>query len=200
VRRIAVQNNVGLNLQRDSSVTKTEQVPLDTDPVPASRTTLQALRYLESKVTGAQGIEGVVLRYASFYGPDCSLSQGGEFVEQIKQRKLPPIGDRASVWSFLHYNDATYATVRAVDRARPAFTRSPTTTQHPESVRLPELAHILGAKPHGKCRPGSPSSWSASWASPCSRRFEAPTTRSTEQTFDWQPGYASWREGFRKGL
>jgi nucleoside-diphosphate-sugar epimerase len=49
VRRIVVQSYAGLNLERGGSATKTEQVPLDTDPVPASRTTVDAIRYISSQ-------------------------------------------------------------------------------------------------------------------------------------------------------
>jgi nucleoside-diphosphate-sugar epimerase len=200
VRRIVVQSYAGLNLERGGSATKTEQVPLDKDPVPASRTTVEAIRYLESKVTGAQGIEGVVLRYASFYGPNSSLGRGGDFVEQIRQRKLPLIGDGAGVWSFIHYNDAADATVKAIDSNATGTYQIADDDPANASVWLPELARLLGAKP-----PRHLPAWLAklvvgelgvSWFT----KVRGADNSLAKQTFDWQPGYASWREGFRHGL
>ncbi len=43
--------------------------------------TLEAIRYLESCVTGAEHLEGLVLRYGFFYGPGTSLGKGGAHVE-----------------------------------------------------------------------------------------------------------------------
>ena len=200
VRRIVVQSYAGWNLQRGGSATKTEQIPLDSDPVPVSRTTLEAMKYLESKVTGAQGIEGVVLRYASFYGPTGAMGKGGDIVRQIEQRKFPVVGDGSGVWSFIHYDDAADATVKAIDNHATGIYQIADDDPAPASVWLPELARILGAKP-----PRHVPVWLAKLAAgemgvSLFTQVRGADNTLAKQTFHWQPTYASWRDGFRHGL
>ena len=98
---------------------KTEDDPLDHTPPESVRSTLEAILYLESAVTGAGWTEGVVLRYGGFYGPGTSLSpEGGEMVEAVRQRKFPVVGSGAGVWSFIHIEDAADATVAAIEHGR----------------------------------------------------------------------------------
>jgi nucleoside-diphosphate-sugar epimerase len=148
---------------------------------------------------GAQGLEGVVLRYASFCGPKSSLGRGGDLVEQIKQRKLPLIGDGAGVWSFIHYDDAADATVKAVDSNATGLYQIADDEPARASIWLPELARILGAKP-----PRHLPAWLAKLVvgelGVSSFTKVRGADNSPKRTFDWQPGYASWRDGFRHGL
>ncbi|MDX6248481.1 MAG: hypothetical protein QOF10_1841 [Kribbellaceae bacterium] len=200
VRRIVVQGYAGWNLERGGSATKSEQVPLDPHPVPASRTTMEALRHLESKVTGAQGIEGVVLRYASFYGPTGGIGKGGEFVDLILQRKLPLIGDGSGIWSFIHYDDAAEATLKAIESTATGIYQIADDDPAPAAVWLPELAKILGAKP-----PRHVPAWLAKLAVgelgvSAFTKIRGASNALAKHTFDWEPGYDSWREGFRRGL
>jgi nucleoside-diphosphate-sugar epimerase len=77
-RRLIAQSYTGWPNIRAGGRIKTEEDPLDPHP-PASMTrTLAALRYVEETVSRADGVEGVVLRYGSFYGYGTSLGQGGE--------------------------------------------------------------------------------------------------------------------------
>jgi hypothetical protein len=46
---------------------------LDPEPPKQLRRTLDAIRYLESKTTGAFEGEGLVLRYGAFYGPGTGM-------------------------------------------------------------------------------------------------------------------------------
>ena len=38
---------------------------------------MAGIKHLESAVTNADGIEGIALRYASFYGPTGDIGKGG---------------------------------------------------------------------------------------------------------------------------
>jgi len=62
--------------------------------------TLAAIRHLESSVLESTALEGMVLRYGAFYGPGTGLFDGG-FVEQLRRRRAPMIGDGGGYWSFL---------------------------------------------------------------------------------------------------
>jgi len=200
VRRIVVQGYAGWNLQRGGSETKSERIPLDPDPVPATSKTMAGLRYLESRVTGAEGIEGVVLRYAAFYGPTGDIGKGGSVVKLIEQRKLPLIGDASGVWSFIHYDDAADATVKAVESSATGVYQIADDDPAPASVWLPEFARILGAKP-----PRHIPVWLARLAVgevgvSAFTKIRGADNSLAKATFDWEPGYSSWRQGFRHGL
>lgn len=200
VRRFIVQSYAGWNLQQGGSPTKTEDVPLDPDPAPASRQTMAGIQHLEAAVTGDQSMEGLALRYAAFYGPTGSIGKGGELVEMIRQRKLPLVGDGSGVWSFIHYDDAADATVRAVQTGDPGVYQIADDDPATAAVWLPELARILGAKP-----PRHIPTWLAKLAIgdfgvAAFTKIRGADNSKAKDTFGWQPGYASWREGFRHGL
>lgn len=200
VRRFIVQSYAGWNLQQGGSPTKTEDVPLDPDPAPASRQTMAGIQHLEAAVTGDPSMEGLALRYAAFYGPAGSIGQGGELVEMIRQRKLPLVGDGSGVWSFIHYDDAADATVRAVQTGDPGVYQIADDDPATAAVWLPELARILGAKP-----PRHIPTWLAKLAIgdfgvAAFTKIRGADNSKAKDTFGWRPGYASWREGFRHGL
>src|SRR5215208_5923767 len=74
LKRFVAQSYAGWPSERTGGPVKTEDDPLDLAPPKAVRPTLEAIRYLESAVTGADWTEGVVLRYGGFYGPGTSLA------------------------------------------------------------------------------------------------------------------------------
>ncbi|TWD83358.1 nucleoside-diphosphate-sugar epimerase [Kribbella amoyensis] len=200
VRRFVVQSYAGWNLAHGGSPTKSEDVPLDPHPLPATRRTMAAIQHLESTVTGATGIEGIVLRYASFYGPTGDIGQGGSMVELIRKRRLPLIGDGSGIWSFVHYDDAADATVKAIESSATGVYQIADDDPAAASVWLPEFARILGAK-----QPLRLPTWLARLAVgdvgvSAFTEIRGADNSLAKKTFDWQPGYASWREGFRKGL
>jgi nucleoside-diphosphate-sugar epimerase len=200
VRRFVVQSYAGWNLQHGGSATKTEADPLDPNPVPAQRQTMAGIKHLESAVLQADGIEGVALRYANFYGPTADLGKGGSIVELIRKRRMPIIGDGAGVWSFIHYDDAAEVTVKAVESDATGVFQVADDDPAQAAVWLPEFAKILGAKP-----PRHVPTWLGRLAVGEVGVAAFTTIRGADntlakKTFGWQPGYASWREGFRTGL
>ncbi len=68
-RRFVAHSFGGWTYERRGSLVKTEDDPLDPDPPKAARRSLDAIRHLESAATGADGLDGVVLRFGFFYGP-----------------------------------------------------------------------------------------------------------------------------------
>ncbi|MEV5962636.1 NAD(P)-dependent oxidoreductase [Kribbella sp. NPDC051952] len=200
VRRFVVQSYAGWNLQHGGSTTKTEADPMDPDPVPAQRKTMAGIKHLESVVTNASGIEGVALRYGSFYGPTGDIGKGGSMVEMIQKRKLPLIGDGTGVWSFIHYDDAADATVKAIESDATGIFQIADDDPAQAAVWLPEFARILGAK-----APRHLPAWIARLAVgdvgvAAFTEIRGADNTLAKATFNWQPAYASWREGFRNGL
>jgi 2-alkyl-3-oxoalkanoate reductase len=146
-------------------------------------------------VSGAEGIEGIVLRYGSFYGPGTSASV--EFPEMLRKRRFPLVGDGGGVWSFIHTDDAASATVAALDRGAPGIYNVVDDDPAPVREWLPYLAEVVGAP-----RPMRVPAWLAlpligeSGVSMMTRSRGASNAKAKRE-LGWAPKYASWREGFR---
>ncbi len=63
----------------------------------------------------------MVLRYGVLYGPGTSLGEGGSIVKAVRQRRVPVVGCGAGVWSFIHVDDASAATLIALERGAPGI-------------------------------------------------------------------------------
>src|SRR5919204_1594145 len=99
-RRLVAQSYAGWPFARQGGPLKTDEDPLDPDPPAAIADTLGAIRHLEAAVTGAEGLEGLVLRYGGFYGPGTSIAPGGVHFEAVPKRQFPIVGARAGLLSF----------------------------------------------------------------------------------------------------
>ncbi|GAA3637667.1 NAD-dependent epimerase/dehydratase family protein [Microlunatus ginsengisoli] len=199
VRRVVAQSFTGWTNEPVGGPVKTESDPFDPSPAANARQTLAAIRRLESLVTGAPEIEGVVLRYGGFYGPGTGLAREGEQTDAIRKRMFPVVGDGGGIWSFSHIQDAAAATVAALD-GPPGIFNIVDDDPAPVSVWLPFLADALGAPPPRRI-PG----WLARpllgphlFAMMTSARGSS--NAKARRELDWQPTYRSWREGFVHGL
>lgn len=148
VRRFVAQSFAPLIYDRSGSLVKTEEDPVDTSPPEPMRETSAAVQYLEKTVTGADGIESVVLRYGSFYGEGTSMDPGteSEQLEAIKGRKFPIVGGGGAVWSFIHVEDAAEATAIAVEKGDPGIYNVVDDTPAAVKDWLPKVAKTIGAK------------------------------------------------------
>jgi nucleoside-diphosphate-sugar epimerase len=202
VKRFVAQSFAPWPYARTGGPVKTEDDPLDTTPPSQARTTLEAIKYLERAVTGADWTEGIALRYGGFYGPGTSigLNPVGEQIEMVQKRRLPIAGKGTGVWSFIHIDDAASATVEAVEHG----TRGVYNVVDDEPARvsdwLPELAKAVGAKP-----PRRVPLWLARLAggevvTVMMSDLRGSSNEKAKRELGWQPRYASWREGFARGL
>jgi 2-alkyl-3-oxoalkanoate reductase len=189
-RRLVAQSFAGWPFARTGGRVKAEEDPLDPDPPPSMRSTLEAIRHLEREITGAPGIEGIVLRYGGFYGPGTTLQidPPGEHIEMIRKRRLPIIGDGAGVWSFIHIEDAAAATAAAVERGRPGIYNVVDDEPAPVAEWLPEVATALGAKP-----PLRLPRWLGLLVAGRASNEKA------KRELGWQPRYPSWRQTLAAG-
>jgi len=148
-RRFVAQSFAGWPFARIGGPVKTEDDPLDGDPPRQMRTLLAAIKHLEDAVTGANDIEGVVLRYGGFYGPGTSMEvdPDGEQVAMLRARKMPIVGDGGGVWSFVHVEDAAEATALAIERGAPGIYNVVDDSPAPVREWAPAAARALGAKP-----------------------------------------------------
>jgi nucleoside-diphosphate-sugar epimerase len=198
--RFVVQSYGNWNYERTGSGLKRETDRLDPDPPRNQRRSLEAIRYLEEKVTNAAGLEGLALRYGNFYGPGTGIALDGEIAELVRKRRLPIIGDGAGVWSFIHLDDVASATRAALERGAPGIYNVVDDEPVASGTWIPELAKVLGAKP-----PRRVPTWVGRLAAgevgvSMMTRIRGTSNEKAKRELGWQPRYASYREGFRMGL
>jgi nucleoside-diphosphate-sugar epimerase len=201
VKRFVAQSNASLYARRGGPI-KREDAPLDDDPPPEMREGMAALRHLEAAVTGARWTEGLALRYGWFYGPGTSiaLDPPGSQIEMIRKRQVPIVGGGTGVWSFIHIEDAAAATVAAVESGAAGIYNVVDDDPAPVSEWVPELAAAVGAK-----RPLRVPRWvgrlaAGEWATVAMTEIRGAANDKAKRELDWQLRYASWRQGFAKGL
>jgi 2-alkyl-3-oxoalkanoate reductase len=185
---------------RSGGPVKTEEDPLDPDPPRAFHETLSAIRYLESAVLHDKTLEGVVLRYGSFYGPGNAIGEDGAIVKEVRRHRIPIVGGGTGVWSFIHIDDAARATLAAVERGAPGIYNIVDDEPAPVAEWLPELAHILRAK-----KPFRLPAWIARFAIgdhgvAMMTETRGASNRKARRELGWQPQWTTWRDGFRNGL
>lgn len=200
VRRFVAQSYAGWPNQRAGGRVKTEDDPLDHDPPAAMTKTLDAIKALESMLTSTIGVGGIVLRYGSFYGPGTSIGNGGDIVDMVRQRKFPLVGDAAGVWSFVHIDDAARATQLAIEGGTPGIYNIVDDEPAEVLVWLTELAKVIGAAP-----PRRIPIWLARLAIgdagvSIMTKSRGASNAKAKRVLGWQPQFASWRDGFRRGL
>jgi nucleoside-diphosphate-sugar epimerase len=196
VRRFVAQSYCGWPYAKVGGAVKTETDALDPDPPAELRPTLDAIRYLEQRVTGSSQPEGIVVRYGALYGPGTGMLDR-RMVEQIRRRRVPLIGDGAGWCSFVHVDDAAAATVAAVDRGKPGNIYN-IVDDDPAPVKewLPALAGMLRAKP-----PFHLPAWIARLVAgehlvSMMTRARAGSNAKAKMELGWRPTHPSWRQGF----
>jgi nucleoside-diphosphate-sugar epimerase len=200
VRRFIAQSYGNWNYARAGTGLKTEQDPFDPTPPANQKQTLAAIRYLESAVAGAEGIEGIALRYGNFYGPGTGLAADGDVVAQIRKRRLPIVGGGSGVWSFVHTDDAAAAAIAAIGHGAPGVYNVVDDEPLPVSVWLPLLAEAVGAKP-----PLRVPAWLGRLAAgevgvSMMTQIRGTSNAKAKAELGWAPQYRTCREGFRHGL
>jgi 2-alkyl-3-oxoalkanoate reductase len=196
VRRFIAQGYTGWPNSREGGPVKTEADPLDPSPPAMQRESLAAIRHLERVVPAASPVQGIVLRYGSFYGPGAS----DDFVGLIRKRRLPVIGDGAGVWSFLHIRDAAAATLAAMEQGAPGVYN--VVDDEPASVAewLPYVARAVGAR-----APRRVPAWLGRLAAgevgvSMMTQIRGSSNAKAKRELGWRPVWPSWRDGFSRGL
>lgn len=198
-RRLVAQSFCGWPYARIAGPVKSEADPLDPEPPPQLRRSLEAIRFLEQTVTCSSEIDGIVLRYGAFYGPQTGILTA-RMVDQLQRRRVPLIGNGNGWWSFLHVDDAAAATAIAVERGAPGVYNIVDDEPAPARDWLPALAAMLGARP-----PLNVPTWLAritvgahivAMMTEARAGFNAKARRD----LSWQPAHPTWRQGFAAAL
>ena len=198
VRRIIAQSYAGWTYARTGGSVKTEEDPFDDET--AAPQTLNAMRREEAAVASADGIEGIILRYGGFYGPNTSVTHGGETAELLRKRRFPIVGSGEGVWSFCHIEDAARGTIAALERGVPGIYNIADDDPAPVKEWLPVLAASLGAKP-----PRHVPTWLGKLAAGqfvvnLMESVRGASNAKAKNELGFEPRWESWRRGFREGL
>jgi nucleoside-diphosphate-sugar epimerase len=198
-KRFIAQSFAGWPFERTGGPVKTEEDPLQASPPKSVAQTLGAIRYLEGTVTGADEIDGLVLRYGGFYGPGTSLgvNPDGEQTKMIRKRRFPVVGNGAGIWSLVHIQDAASATAAAVERGEPGLYNVVDDEPVPVSVFLPELAEAIGAKPPRHLPRWLGRLLAGEGMTIMMTEVRGASNAKAKRELGWEPRYPSWRQGFR---
>ncbi len=156
----------------------------------------RALADLERQVTGAEGLEGVVLRYGWFYGPGTYYGREGSATEDFQKRRMPVVGKGSGTFSFIHVDDAAAATVAAVGKGGPGIYNVVDDAPAPMSEWVPAFAEAVGAK-----KPRRVPVWLARLVAGAAAVGMATDLRGAsnakaKRELGWQPRHPSWSQGF----
>ena len=156
----------------------------------------EALRSMESQILDASRrgeIEGVVLRYGMFYGPDNPATD--YMIHLLRRRMLPVIRGDQGLLPFIHLDDAVSATIAALDRA-PAGSAYDIVDDHPASMS--EVVAGL-ARQAGAPKPFNVPLWLPRLLSPYMTgliSIRLPLSNADAKAeLGWKPKYPTWREG-----
>jgi nucleoside-diphosphate-sugar epimerase len=197
VERFVAQSFAGWTYAREGGPPATEDDSRDADPPAQLRGVHEAIRHLERAVLG---IDGIVLRYGAFYGPDTSLDRDGVQTEAVRKRQFPLVGAGGGAWSFIHVDDAATATLAAIEHGRPGIYNIVDDDPAPVREWLPYLAEVAGAKPPRRVPAWLAKRFVGEHGVAMMTQTRGSSNGKAKRELGWRPKYASWRDGFRAVL
>lgn len=177
---------------------KDESAPMYTNALEPLGTAAGVMTEVEGAVTSCRQLEGLALRYGSFYGPGTWFARDGQIGQLIKRGMYPLIGKGEGVTSFIHVDDAAAATLAVLSRGRAGEAYNAVDDEPARQADwLPLLADALGA-PRPKSLPVAMVRLTlgravTDWLTTCPGALND----KIKSELGWKPKYASWREGFQ---
>lgn len=198
--RRLIAESVAFFYEPEGDWVKDEEARLMVDPPGRFAAGRDALVELEQRVTGAEGLEGVVLRFGWFYGPGTYYAADGSMAEETRKRRNPVIGAGTGRFSFVHIDDAAAAFVAALDHGAPGTYNVVDDEPVEQREWMPVYAGALGAKP-----PRKVPYWMARLVAGADLASTAISMRGAsnakaKRELGWQPAHPSWRTGFAESL
>ncbi len=196
-RRFVAQSFTGWPNEKKGRMIKTEEDPLDADPLPRARQGMAAIRHLESVVTGAQDIEGVVLALRRLLRSGHLARQGRRTRGRGPQTPLPDRwrGHRRVVLPPHRRRRVCHCDGGRSWRAGPL--------QHRGRRSRPgqRVAAGAGRGARRASRPRHAPVWlgkllAGSLAVSMMTEMRGSSNAKAKRELGWQPRYRSWRDGF----
>ena len=188
VRRFVAQSFASYRYTREGGMVKSEDDPLDPNPLPNTVETNAAMRHLDEAVMHAGGI---ALRYGGFYG---AANDG--LIEPVRKRQFPIVGDGGGYSSFVHLDDAAAATVLALEHDGPAIYNIVDDDPAPAREWLPVLAQALGAKPPRHFPVWLARLFAGEANAVMSIESRGASNAKAKRELGWTLRHPSWRQGF----
>ncbi len=179
---------------------KEEDAPTYRNPPGRFASGQEATMTSEREALEAEGMEGLVLRYGQFYGPDTYFDHDGSIARQVHSRRFPIVGKGSGVFSFIHVDDAADATVAAVDRAAPGIYNVVDDDPAPMRDWLPVYAKAIGAKPPLRVPVFIARLLGGKAAAVMSTELRGASNAKAKRELGWTPAHSSWRQGFAEAL
>ena len=161
---------------------------------------VRALEDTEHLVMDASSVDGVVLRYGTFYGPGTWYSRSGQIGQQMRARQYPIIGAGEGITSFIHLGDAADACVAFVESGRAGVYNVVDDEPAAASAWMPQFAKAVGAKPPLRLPAGLARLVAGKGLVEWSTRAPGASNAKLKRELGWRPRYPSWRDGFTSGL
>lgn len=194
-RRI-VAESVAFFYEPTGDWVKEEEAPLLRSAGKPFTEGVAAIHDLEAQVVGAEGLEGVVLRFGWLYGPGTYYADDGSVTADVRRRRFPLVGEGSGTFSFVHVEDAGSAVLAALERGGPGAYNVVDDEPAPLHEWLPVFAAAAGAKP-----PRRVPFWLARIVAGKQTASQALALRGASNAkarreLDWSPSRRSWRQGF----
>lgn len=178
---------------RQGGWVKTEEDPLDLMTGTVAQPGMAAIRHVEEAV-GKAG--GAVLRYGWLYGPGAIE----DLVAPIRKRQFPLIGAATGHTSWVHMDDATSATVLAVEQQARGVFNIADDEPAPVGQWLPYLAARAGAKPPMRVPKWLARPLAGSAVVTMMTEGRGFSNTKAKRELGWELRYPSWRIGFKEEL
>lgn len=199
VRRFVTQS-IAFVYEPEGSWIKAEDAPTYRDAPGRFKSGLEATLVSEREALGAAGMDGLVLRYGQFYGPNTYFDHDGAIAKQVRSRRFPVVGKGSGVFSFVHVDDAADATVAAVERGPSGIYNIVDDDPAPMSEWLPVYAKAIEAKSPLRV-PGFVARLLGGKAAVLmSTQLRGASNEKAKRELGWSPARPSWRQGFAEAL
>jgi nucleoside-diphosphate-sugar epimerase len=184
----------------EGRMVKDEEARPWTDAPEPFGTGVKAMLEHEREATETAGLEGLVLRYGQFYGPDTYYARDGNIAEQVQRRRFPIVGRGDGVFSFIHVDDAASATVAAVETGPPGIYNVVDDEPAPLREWLPVYAEALGAKRPFRVPAFVARLVAGPFAAAFATGLRGASNARAKRELGWEPSHASWRTGLPESL
>ena len=173
---------------------RSESDPLWTEAKGQIGVLTTSLAALEAATPGDTGLEGVVLRYGSFYGPGTYFAPGGLYANLLAKRRLPLPGDGGGIFGLVHIEDAASATTAALEGPTGTF-NVVDDVPAPASEWMPFVAGLLGAKPPRHVPTSVARLGAGAFLTYLMCDQPAVSNQRARTELGWSPRYPDWHEG-----
>lgn len=198
--RCIVTQSISFCYAPGSDQLATEDQPLYRDAPPGFGGMIEAVARSEELVLSSNTLAGIVLRYGFFYGPGTIYASDGSFAEDVRSRRIPVIGRGNGMYSFVHVDDAAFATTLAIEDGRPGIYNVVDDEPATFSDWLPDYAELLGAPRPMRVPEVVGRLAGGPYVSYLTTELRGACNHKAKQRLQWKPRYASWRDGFRAAL